>query len=590
MLRDFTGEKMTFLNKGFLITNKSGGYCSLGIDSRYSGVFFRVKDRMFKIIDDIKVPGITTEIHDYSWRVKRRKNSLSESFWMPMHTNTLVYELSSHEHIDLLLDIREAYDTRNWGKKYDIFVENGKIIVKFTKFQDYRDGDSGQEKEYELYLVIEGDDDLHYKETQNWIKKEYSSDRERGSLPYEMYIFDSMKLLSKKLVFSVSEDKGEAVKAAEKVIKNMGEIKEMQKKYHKLHSKGSAALRHAINSLDSLLVRHKAGIGLYAGLPWFFQFWTRDEAISLKALMLENEFSAARDILMRQLNSVDHGKMPNRVPATETGTADALGWHFERWHDLIDLLSRKGLLQKYFTKEEMVEVTSKLKAVLGQDFKNSTEDLLAVSSEKETWMDTIPREGKRIEIQALRLVMFKLVARLTGDGFYQEIEERMKRKVRETFWDGSLLHDSPDDAAVRPNVFIAAYLYPGLLSQDEWEACFDNLIPRLWLDWGGFSTIDKDDPKFCGEHSGEEPVSYHNGDSWFWINNMAALVLHRTNSRKYKTYIEQIKRASTEEILSKGLIGHHAELSSAKELRGQGCLCQAWSSAIYIELMQELSS
>ena len=62
----------------------------------------------------------------------------------------------------------------------------------------------------------------------------------------------------------------------------------------------------------------------------------------------------------------------------------------------------------------------------------------------------------------------------------------------------------------------------------------------------------------------------------------------KREKRKYDFYIDKIIDASSEEILFKGFIGHHAELSSAKELRSEGCLCQTWSSAMFIELINEV--
>jgi len=65
--------------------------------------------------------------------------------------------------------------------------------------------------------------------------------------------------------------------------------------------------------------------------------------------------------------------------------------------------------------------------------------------------------------------------------------------------------------------------------------------------------------------------------------------LHRINREKYRDKIEAIIRASTDEILWSGAIGHHAELSSAEAMRSEGCLAQAWSAASYIELMHEIN-
>lgn len=82
--------------------------------------------------------------------------------------------------------------------------------------------------------------------------------------------------------------------------------------------------------------------------------------------------------------------------------------------------------------------------------------------------------------------------------------------------------------------------------------------------------------------------SYHRGDSWFWINNLAAICMHRLDKKKYQQQIKFICEASMKDILFNGIPGHHAELSSASELRSEGCLSQAWSAATFIELVHEL--
>jgi glycogen debranching enzyme len=223
------------------------------------------------------------------------------------------------------------------------------------------------------------------------------------------------------------------------------------------------------------------------------------------------------------------------------------------------------------------------------------------------------REGFRIEIQALRLKMYALMkelCKLTGDkkhSEYERLEKNTKEAVKKVFWEPPVLIDGTDsegkeDRTIRPNIFIAYYIYPELLKLEEWDECFEYTLKRLWLSWGGLSTIDKRDKLFYDEYTGENNKSYHRGDSWFWINCLAAICMHRldndlgktigfTNEKKigkYKIAIDKIIDACCEEILFKGFIGHHAELSSAKELRSEGCMCQAWSAAMFIELINEI--
>jgi glycogen debranching enzyme len=57
---------------------------------------------------------------------------------------------------------------------------------------------------------------------------------------------------------------------------------------------------------------------------------------------------------------------------------------------------------------------------------------------------------------------------------------------------------------------------------------------------------------------------------------------------KFNKNIQKIIDASAEEILWKGCVGCHSELSSAKELQSKGCFNQAWSSAMFIELIDEV--
>ena len=156
------------------------------------------------------------------------------------------------------------------------------------------------------------------------------------------------------------------------------------------------------------------------------------------------------------------------------------------------------------------------------------------------------------------------------------------------FWNGKILADGLNDFTIRPNIFIAAYVYPEFLPREKWETCFENALKSLWLNWGGLSTIDKGHPLFTNESTGEDIKSYHRGDSWFWINDLAALVLNKINKNKFKQNIKKITEASTEEILWKGCIGCHSELSSAKELSSKGCFNQAWSNAMYAEMVDEI--
>ena len=189
-------------------------------------------------------------------------------------------------------------------------------------------------------------------------------------------------------------------------------------------------------------------------------------------------------------------------------------------------------------------------------------------------------------------MMCKLLKDLAVNPFfkktYSDLENKTKEKVRRVFWNGQFLKDGSDDSTIRPNIFIAYYIYPELLEEWEWKLCFENSLKALWLEWGGISSIDKKHPLFCNTHTGEDPKSYHRGDSWYWINNLAAICMFRLDKNFFAKQIHAIIDRSTDEILNNGVIGFHAELSSAKEPKSQGCPAQLWSSAMFVELMNEI--
>jgi glycogen debranching enzyme len=335
---------------------------------------------------------------------------------------------------------------------------------------------------------------------------------------------------------------------------------------------------------------------MFAGFPWFFQFWSRDSAISLKALIDSGEYKAVKEILheiLLRMDSEGNIKAASSYKIQETlNSADALGWLCLRLSQLVSLLSSKGILRKYISKKEEKEIISRIENAVFLTEKFRTKDSFAVNGPNETWMDTDfgndSRPGARIEIQALRLALYRLAFELTKKKKFRESENNLKELVYKKFWNGNYLNDGLDDQAVRPNVFLAAYIYPGLLSKDEWIRCFSSVIPALWLEWGGLSSIDKSSSLFCSEYTGQNNRSYHRGDSWFWINNYAALVMAVLGSGNFRQNKEKIIEASCEEILWKGMLACHAELSSAKELRSEGCWSQLWSSASFIEMVNEL--
>ena len=268
------------------------------------------------------------------------------------------------------------------------------------------------------------------------------------------------------------------------------------------------------------------------------------------------------------------------------GSADAHGWLFRRCVDFLEHFKGEQKHEANFEVESAIE-----KSLKGLEH-NFTRDSFEFNNPLETWMDTSfgndDRNGIRIEIQALRLNIYKLISELSQNPKYKVMENILQMKTRTSFWNGKNIFDGSNDPTQRPNIFIAHYAYPGLLLQDEWQEGFENVLASLWLNWGGLATIDKKNPLFTDTYQGEGNKSYHRGDSWFWLNNLAGICMQKVNKNKFDGFVKKILAASTEEILWKNCIGCHAEVSSAKELSSFGCFNQAWSNAMFMELVEEV--
>ncbi len=569
-----------------LLTNKRGGffYWQDNPVSRYQGFYFRDGDKMYKTIAQIRL-GVALapkRIKNNFWNFEvERSSGLTERFFMDPASDSLIYELNNSINFYLDLDCKEIFDNEVDGRFYDISEEDGCVIISYVKKKE----DSTQ---YDYFLAIAGND-YSWEKKGMWLEKKYSYDEQRRDPPYERYVFSAIALKGKEFVFSAGMDKETVKKTAQTTLKN----KERIKKFLAEKSNDFVVASHALVddeeirlaqlaarfSLQNMVVFNDVNIpaGLYAGIPWFTQFWFRDFAISAPQLDLEFE----RPIF---LNYLDLYEKSGAGILSEA--ADTEGFFFRVAEDLI---SKNAL-----NHEEKERVKILLLKYLDESLFGKMKDGLVMSDPKGTWMDTAfkgcGRCGASIEIQALALSALRLAYALTKDKKYAQNEYDLLRLVRMNFWDGLVLRDNLSDQVVRPNVFLAYYFYPDLLLEHEWIKCFENILPELWLSWGGLASLDKGHPNFCGTYRGcEEPdQSYHNGDSWFFVNNIAALVLSKVGAKKFEQEIKAIIAASTRDILWSGLAGHHSELSSANDFLSVGCLAQSWSAATYLEMIKRV--
>ncbi len=578
------------------LSDKSGGYFALdGSEfSSYQGLFHFLGDEweLYKTIDDLKPVGVSdqSQVFMQDGFFERNTAHVIEKFFYSKHT--LVYEVEGAKEVVLSLDFRRIHDFNDKGRIYSITKEKDMVIIEYKKYED----DSLAVLKETKYLAIKGV--LKYTHVGDWIKKDYEYDKLRASKS-DFYVYRAISFtpINEQIVFGFGSTKRDAIThASRKVelpINNMILNTEI----------ASSALRNLM--VD---VRHKDKdvMGVFAGLPWFYQFWGRDECISLIGPITDGHYMFAKHVIMRLVASLDsNGCLHNRWPESELKSADSTLWLFKRIHQLLIVLEKNSRTKEFFSKRELENIYEKLTIYVGHSQKIlSAYTRLFVNGPKETWMDTTDKDGRdtrsgaRVEIQALTIAVYdfaeylrNLLKKEKALDFLKCRDDLIDNTRRFLFRD-SMLWDGYEnehlDRTIRPNIFIAYYAYPSLLFKEEWTSVFKKTIDACYLDWGGFASIDKSNPLFRWEHTGINNESYHRGDSWFFINNIAATCMHQLDDITFLEQIKKIRNASVCEMNTMGFIGACAELSSAKELCSRGCLAQAWSAATLIELLREL--
>ncbi len=584
-------------NIGFLTANRKGDFASFFNQnqspvvenslttghSRYSGWFFRNFKEVYKIVEDIsltenkKITTLKNEFWCHKRVSKTKESSVEESFFLPEKNRGLVYELSERASFNVFLDFKKIYDTSDEERHYKVEKIKNIVVIECSNKKDT------------AFLAIKlASPNFLIKDC--WEKRNYLLDVKRNSPPHQRYVFWAIQATTKKMVLAVGDTKKQAIKEATYIFNKTYKLKKEKRENIKnfldfskvKNPEISMAYKASQNALRELIFEEHHQKQMSAGLPWFFEPWARDSFISMKALLGKND-DILWKICQQYFNQItEDGSLPNKATEPNMKNVDAVGWLFKRVGE--------GIKNKKNNEVVVWKIKKHLEKTLDKLLKTSNSKELVVACEKETWMDSIDRTGERLEVQALKLNMLKLAFNLTKDSSYKVAENSLKFKVKEKFWNGEILFDGSNDQTIRPNIFLTAYIYPELLEKKEWQTCFDNALKALWLPWGGVATIDKNSPYFHKKHTGEISLSYHSGDSWFYLNNLTAIVLQKNNPERYRAYIDKILEASSKEILLLGAVGCHSELSSSENLTSEGCYSQAWSNALFVELVQQLKT
>jgi glycogen debranching enzyme len=365
------------------------------------------------------------------------------------------------------------------------------------------------------------------------------------------------------------------------------------------------------------LVMKQMGTGIYAGLPWFNDYWGRDTFISITgALFVSGQYDIAADVFrsFAALQDVDpasktYGRVPNRArpDGIEYNSADGTPRFIIT---LADLVNRSGNVA--LARELWPAVKRAVEGVLA----NNVDELgLITHEDADTWMDAkekgtrawSPRGNRAVDVQALWIRAFGAVQRLSAATHVSEGERVFGRKcqtahralaaaLNQHFIDpvtGNLVDhlkvDGRKDTKLRPNAFFAL----SVMNQSQKYDWIKQLWEGLVYPWG-VGTLSQNDPDFYPYHEHwhyyHKDASYHNGTVWPWLNGVAmdALLDYGVVDQPWQLF-ENMNRQALEE----GAVGSLAECAdalprpSAMWTRRTGTFLQAWSNAEHLRIWHE---
>ena len=358
------------------------------------------------------------------------------------------------------------------------------------------------------------------------------------------------------------------------------------------------------------LITCQQGNGIYAGLPWFNEYWGRDMFISMPgACLVTGQFDVAKEILkdFAKLQDTDsksetYGRIPNR--------ANLEGILYNTTDGTPRFVIQAYQLAQYSGDTEFLEeLYPAIKRSIDASIKNYTDSKgYLTHADADTWMDVkrngipgSPRGNRANDIQALwyeQLTAGSKIASLMGDIASAEdwcglatmlasnFESDFCNKENSLIYD-HLNTDESADLQMRPNQL---YCFD-LVNDDDFK---QKVTRRAWEElvypWG-VASLAQWDKQFHPQHENwhyyHKDDAYHNGTIWLWNNGIA---MQRMIEYGQVDLAWELFKNMNRQALHEGAVGSLSENADAHPREGQswvnrsGTFLQAWSNAEHLRV------
>ncbi len=309
------------------------------------------------------------------------------------------------------------------------------------------------------------------------------------------------------------------------------------------------------SNIFGLMHESTFGTGLFAGYPWFLEFWGRDTFWSLLGIIDLGGFEKAKEII-RTMANFQKEMMP--CVLNLDGTAKYHG----RDVDALFLIA----LDRYIL--ESGDTTAEKE--FGKNIKSSMDSLslkngFVQHEPNETWMDSISRQSTAIEIQSLWIEALKKREPKTASIMLEALNESFCNQKT------GFLNDtagSSESGRITPNAFV-----PLMFGQVQkmhptrvLEAAKAGLLGNY-----GIATLSKDDKDYG-------PAKYHEGATWGLTSALGACAFLKNGKPNDALFCLKAMAADSK----KHMLGGMSECLNSETGELLGCGMQLWSAALFI--------
>ena len=358
------------------------------------------------------------------------------------------------------------------------------------------------------------------------------------------------------------------------------------------------------------LITCQQGNGIYAGLPWFNEYWGRDMFISMPgACLVTGQFEVAKEILK------DFAKLQDTDPASETygripNRANLEGILYNTTDGTPRFVIQAYELAQYCGDTEfLADLYPAIKMSIDASIANYTDEKgYLTHADADTWMDVkrngipgSPRGNRANDIQALwygQLMAGAKIAAILGEEDSAEqwsgIAQMLAANFENDFCnkEGNIVYDHLNadgsaDIQLRPNQL---YCFDLINDDDFKQKVTRSVWEELVYPWGVASLAQWDlqfHPQHENWHYYHKDDAYHNGTIWLWNNGIA--MQRMIEYGQVDTAWELFKNMNRQALVE-GAVGSLSENADAHPREGQtwvnrsGTFLQAWSNAEHLRV------